>query len=275
MKSLAVFCVNYNSYKELYDYVRSVDVAAGECSDIRVDVYVIDNTDKNYQPINISASHVNIKLFDHHMNYGYFGAVCHAIKEVNLDDYDYYVISNVDVLVDKDIFQKLVAQKYPENTGIIAPRIFSKHLLKNLNPVRLERYSYNRLKMLLFLNDHSVLNTFLLWLRKRIYRLRKSSNAAVEAEQMSKLYLAHGSFILLTKEFYKRCGLIDYPIFLYCEEIYLAELCRKHDLLTVYDGTLKLTDIGMVSTGHLKKKQFCKYNHDAITYIINTFYKNK
>ena len=82
----------------------------------------------------------------------------------------------------------------------------------------------------------------------------------------------HGSFIILTKEYFKRCGIINYPCFLFCEEIYLGEQCKEHQLAVVYEPSLRIDDDEHASTGNFKGKKYCQFNYQALSYIIKKYY---
>ena len=52
---IAIFCVTYNSYNELTNYLSSIDVASKMAVEtISVDVFIADNTEKDYAVININ-----------------------------------------------------------------------------------------------------------------------------------------------------------------------------------------------------------------------------
>lgn len=54
MKRLAIYCVTYHSYNELYRFLQSVEEAALRVSSsLTVDVYVADNTDSQIQPVSV------------------------------------------------------------------------------------------------------------------------------------------------------------------------------------------------------------------------------
>jgi hypothetical protein len=86
------------------------------------------------------------------------------------------------------------------------------------------------------------------------------------------IYAGHGSFIILTRTFFGHGGTIDYPMFLYGEEIYLAEECRQRQLSVVYAPQISVRDIGRVSTGKFSSRQYCQYNYKAICYLISRYY---
>ncbi len=269
MKRLAIFCVNYNSYSELNNYITSLDEAAALCAEVSTDVFVVDNTEKDYKDVSYNVANIRVNVIGNHQNIGYFGGIRKGMQQADMSQYDFYVISNVDVLVEKDFFQKFAVAEYEDNIGIVAPQIYSRKENKHRNPGRMERYSRRSIKIMQFLYSHPMLYAFYY---NYVYKFRKPSKQQLVPRR--EIYLAHGSFIILTKSFYNRCGIVNYPVFLYGEEIYLAELCRNHELKTIYDPSLKVIDIDHVSTGKIKYKRWCKFNHDALTYILDNVLKD-
>ena len=269
MKRIAIFCVNYNSYGELDNYIASLDASAALCKDVSVDVFVVDNTEKNFKDVKYDVHNINVKVYGVHKNNGYFGGIRQGMLKANMAQYDFHIISNVDVLVEKDFFQSFAIDEFDDNIGIVAPQIYSKKEKKHRNPGRMVRYSRRSIKIMQFLYSHPMLYAFYY---NYVYRFRKPSKQQLVPR--GEIYLAHGSFIILTKEFYKRCGVINYPVFLYGEEIYLAELSRNNGLKTIYDPLLKVIDIDHVSTGKIKYKRWCKFNYDALTYILDNVLKD-
>ena len=102
------------------------------------------------------------------------------------------------------------------------------------------------------------------------HTLYKSKKLA--KHERGEIYAGHGSFIILTKAYFERCGKIDYPVFLFCEEIWLAEKCRQAGLKVVYDPRMTIYDSEHVSIGKMPHDTYCRLNYDAVQYIIKTFY---
>jgi GT2 family glycosyltransferase len=66
---------------------------------------------------------------------------------------------------------------------------------------------------------------------------------------------------------------LDYPVFLFCEEIFMAEMVRRIGKKTVHYPAVKVWDCEHASTGLMGLWRYCKYNHDALSYIIKHFYE--
>jgi GT2 family glycosyltransferase len=245
MKHIALFCVSYESDKELDYYRQSLNKAVEKAKGkICLDFFVAHNSRGN--------------------NPGYFGAIKRLMADVDIKEYDYTIISNVDLTVEEDFFLKLADYTCDENIGWIAPQIWSNLEKRDRNPKILERYSQRKLNILKLFYQFPILETLY---THTIYRQKK-----FESHPAGRIYAGHGSFIILTREYFKRCGKIDYPIFLFCEEIYLAEMCQKAGLYVKYEPTIKIIDTELISTGKMKHSHYCRCNYEAMQYIIKSFY---
>ena len=245
MKRIAVFCVTYNSDKELERYEASLRKAAEAAKGaIELDIFVARNTKED--------------------NPGYFGGVKRQMEQVDVETYDYCIISNVDLTVEEDFFVKLAAYDCPKNAGWIAPQIWSQLEGRDRNPGRMERPSLRKLQMLRTCYRIPILDTLY---RRTLYRRKR-----YQSHPAGRIYAGHGSFIILTKRYFEKCGKIDYPVFLFCEELFLAENCRKANLRVEYVPTLRINDSEHVSIGKMPHDIYCRYNYEAVQNIIKTFF---
>ena len=262
--SIAIYCVNYHTYDSLDNYLTSIDRAAETVVETaEITVLVADNTVPT-KPVSYHPHHFKLHQLATGDNKGYFGAVSHAMQQVSPYAFDYSVISNVDVLLSETFFTALVSYPADSQTGWIAPAIYSESLHFDFNPQALSRYSLRKMQLLKWMFKYPLL----LKLKQLLMHRYKD----VKACPSGIIYAGHGSFIILTKTFFQRGGSIDYPMFLYGEEIYLAEECRQRQVRVVYVPEISVRDIGKVSTGKFSSRQYCQYNYQAISYLINRFY---
>ena len=61
----------------------------------------------------------------------------------------------------------------------------------------------------------------------KLYTMTLYKTKRYRSNEAKYIYAGHGSFIILTKAFFQNYSNIAYPMFLYGEEIYLAELIRE------------------------------------------------
>lgn len=265
MKRVLLVCVNYNSYKELSNFYNSVVKSVQNKPDISVDILVADNSTKVEKLAFESTDNVSVK----HVNYpniGYLGAAQRAIaEETDVAQYDYVAISNVDLKMDEDFFSKLVGLKIEDDIAWVATKIWSEDEGRDRNPKVMQRYSKRKLQLINLMYRIPILD----WLyTNTMYKKKAEYAPSPECD----LYAGHGSFMLLTKTFFKHYKKIEYPIFLFGEELYLAELIRKAGLRVHYVPELVVRDMEHVSTGKMKKTFYYKCNKESIDYILNTFY---
>lgn len=102
-----------------------------------------------------------------------------------------------------------------------------------------------------------------------VYKRKKLSPSYPQME----IYAGHGSFMMFTNSFFQRYPRLDYPIFLFGEELYFAEVIKNLDMKVLYEPSLRVIDNEHVSTSTLKKKSYFKYNQESIKYILDTFYE--
>lgn len=264
-------CVNYNTLQETCEYLNSINNSYNKYPIIKLDIIIADNSLKkeNIELKDIS-SNINVKHLASEINRGYFGAIQWSIDESNIDlkKYDYIITSNVDIKIEEDFFLKLSSQKYPEDTGIIAPAIFSKHENCDRNPKILSPLT--KMDMLKYKILYSIPYLHFIY-SKYIYAKKK--NFIKKNHERKEIYAPHGSFMIFCNKFFQAGGNLNYPCFLFGEEIFFAEISKTLKLKVFYDPQLIVEDKDHVSTSLMKSNILRKYNLESITYLKNTFFK--
>lgn len=261
MKSL-IICVNYNTYSNLEDYLQSIDASSEQTKKLVLDVCVVDNTVENYKEITYTPQNFNLRVFPFYTNYGYFGGAIKCIEEIgenSMKEYDYVIISNVDVSLTSSFFNDLGAIKQ-DNYGWIAPKIIRKYDNSNENPFMPERPSKKKIQLLCFIYKHPTIFKLMNWYSLMKHKKRPAS--AVEKPRI--IYAGMGSIFILTKKFFEHNYPLRFPAFMYGEEIHIAELVRKSGLLTYYDPSVLVWDVCGVSTGKLNIKKKCSMMYEGI-----------
>jgi GT2 family glycosyltransferase len=269
-EKILILCVNYNSYKELYNYLNSINTAATKVlHELNVDVMIADNTTANFENIDTEKYiSINVKPFAFHENLGYLGGISRIIKanpSLNFNEYIYVIISNVDIILPPDFFEKLIPYKRDEKVAWIAPKIISYKEKRDRNPKSLKKPSIKHIDELRFLFSHPIL--FNLY-TKTLYKIRKRKTY----NSKEQIYAGHGSFMIFSGSFMKKNRRFKFPSFLFCEEIFLAELVRKSGLIVIYEPSIIVNDIDHISTGKLKKTEYCKMHYNSLTEIKYILY---
>ena len=263
---IAVVCINYNSYNELEKYLASIDRSNKGVDGVTVDVFIADNSNGKESVVNTQYENIHVVQYNFD-NLGYLGGASAVINNLpDVENYDYVAISNVDLQLSENFFQVLKEKKTDDETAWIAPQIYSHDEDRDRNPKVMSRYSKRKLKMLYYMYKYPAL--FYLY-TATAYKRKK---LAPKYDEMD-IYAGHGSFMLLTRNFFKEYKRIEYPIFLFGEELFLAELIKNKGMKVRYMPSLRVEDMEHVSTSRMKKKFYFKCNTESIKYILDTFYE--
>lgn len=264
-----VLAVNYNSNEKTEAYLSSWDKAAQATgADTEVTVVVADNSEE-FEAIQGDWSSICWMQVPTHANKGYLGAVSYVIqkKQLDLNAFDYSIISNVDLEISQDFLMILEKKQYEKNIGCVAPMIYSLGECRNRNPKILSRPSAKKMYFFRLMYEFPV-----------IYQLNKVKNyfrnkrERVYKEQLQ-IYAPHGSFMIFTKPFASFLQSFQYPAFLFGEEIYFAENISKLGLQVLYDPQLKVTDHDHESTGKTHKRIYYKWNAQAMKFLAGEYFK--
>lgn len=228
-----------------------------------MEVIVIDNS-VPAEVINYTPKGFVLHTLASGENKGYFGAVNVGMKQFSPMQYDFVIISNVDVVMEEDFFVQLAKMPVNLSLGWIAPQIFSDTEHRDRNPKIMCRYAKRKLQILRFFFSIPPLYN--------LYTHTAYKSKKLIKHEAGEIYAGHGSFIILTQEYFKRCGIINYPVFLFCEEIYLGEVCQQHGLKVIYEPGIRVNDAEHASTGTFRRSKYCRYNFEALSYILKTYY---
>ena len=249
MKKILLICVTYHSDKELQTFLESVHRAAARAKGImQIDIEVVNN--------------------DLH-NAGYLGGAL-PIYNKHAKDYDFAIISNVDIVLAESFFTELNNLSI-DRIGWIVPRIYSACRDTEENPQAIHRYSKSKIQLLHFLYAHPNLYRLYRHSAHKLTQLLRNNKNRIE--QNMDIYAGNGSFFLFTQAFVEQNIPLQYPCFLYGEEIFFAELVQKSGLRTIFVPNLYIENkTPNVSTSRLGIKGRCAYSKQAMDYLLKTFY---
>ena len=272
---ILITCVCYNNYQDAIKYINSLSNSLDKASMVQVDIYIVNNgiafTEEEQNSF-ISSNLLKVYIVENQTNNGYFPGCLkglnHSLMKGN--EYDAMFVSNVDLKVSDNFFAEFsrVILNYSSSPAIIAPSIYSIYEDKDRNPKVLTRFTVKQMKKYLFLYAIPYLNYFY---KKTFYKNKKNKVSIVDSS--STIYAPHGSFIIFIggRKFWSR--FLEYPIFLFGEEIYVGEEARKKDIPIYYCPTLKVIDSDHASTGKENELFIRKHNFKAISYLFERYWK--
>ncbi len=244
MKKYLLIGVNYKSDEALQQFVESVQHAAKAVEgQVTVDITIADNSENNL---------------------GYLGGAL-QIYNAKAKEHDFVSISNVDLRMAEDFFEKLLAIDTTD-IGWIAPDIYTTKIDRHENPYMLSRPTKRNFRIWRMIYS----NTLIYSLYHKLYLLKSTKKPIYPA---CDIYAGHGSFMLFTKAFVNKNAELHFPSFMYGEEIYMAELVRKAQLKVSYCPTLHIANTGNISTGLINQTQKSKWSKESLHALYTTYFK--
>jgi len=274
---ILITCVCYNNFSDAHSYLKSLSTSLEMSPEVElVDFYLINNGTKlsseQKEAISTQCS-INVFVVENQINNGYFpGCLNGYIRSLNKGK-QYYamLVSNVDLEVDADFFKQLVmlSSTYRNEPTIIAPSIVSLSENKDRNPKVLTRFTKRQMQKYLFLYSIPYLHTLY---KKTVYKSKPRTTALANG---SSIYAPHGSFIVFLSGATYWQNLLNYPVFLFGEEIYIGEQARIHGIPVKYHRELKIIDSDHASTGKENEGFIRKHNLKAIRYLYKRYWNTK
>jgi GT2 family glycosyltransferase len=272
MNTLVFVLVNYFKEKELTTFVCNFLFPQEHTNYI---IYIVDNGSHN--PIELISLQENsrVRILQPGQNVGYCGAAFLAfqdfIEKNNQQLPSAFVLSNFDVSFDNFNFLRMISEAVDEGKAeIIGPQLISSLSHVALNPMYRERLPLSHIDRLI-----KVTSSYPLYYVYQLLHYAKramSKNLAQKSEQDEFTYAIHGSMMIFSEAFFKKGGTLDYPSFLYGEEIFVAEQAKKLGLKTLVSARLQVTHHEHATTGNMKNRMHMQYLHASLSYLKKAFY---
>lgn len=273
---ILIIGVNYNTYPETLRYLESITPPPQG----KITLVLADNSSSPAQEDfrDKIARYSFIKYLKTEKNLGYFGGARAGLQHYMAGRKsfpEWVLVTNVDVCFSAGFFARLTGMKAWENLGIIAPAILSEKWGTDYNPKIETRYSLKKVRMYRVLYSNFLIqNAFLAgaYLKKWIQGKRMPENDRNGNREKRKIYAPHGSCMIFRKSYFEKGGTLDLPNFLFGEEIYVAETCRKKGLDVIYDPGLVIRDHEHASVGFFVSPRMNRYFRESIRNVME-YYK--
>jgi len=221
----------------------------------------------------------NLRVIQSTANRGYFGGARFAFDQYlaeGNDLPDWVIVCNHDILIrDEDFFARLLRED-PQAVGVIAPRILVWPSNLDQNPFMRHRPGWLRWAQLRILSSNYQLAAIRYWLWRRkagvrswLAERRRESNANTDCRQS--IYAPHGSFFIFSRKYFEVGGYLDGNLFLYGEEISVAEICWRLGLPIVYEPSLCVHHNEHQSTGKAFSRRKYECEKQALRYVTSQY----
>lgn len=238
-----------------------------QISDGTVDVAVVINKNTHKDNLEDLCTACG-KLVDYGENVGYLNSMLRYIRENDVSQYDYIILSNTDIHYEmKSFFSRLAENRYNPDIGCIAPSVFSTMTQSYQNPHYVERIPKEKFKRLARIFSHPSLG--LLYLRLSEWKAKGETS---EKKSSCYVYSPNGSYMIFTKEFIARIKGYEYGVKLYSEESCIGELLCKNGLRCFYDESIEVIHEESTVTGKINYRERFAAWRESIEYILHEFY---
>jgi GT2 family glycosyltransferase len=268
--------VNYKGEQSTIELLASLS-RLNEFSSLAVIVVDNGSGEENLSQLKAAiASLPNVQLLASATNRGYFGAAKFA--------YDHYlgqghelpnwtIVCNHDVVIeDPEFLLKLNAEDC-QTVGVLAPRVRVADTGADQNPFMRLRPGWIRLASLRLVYSNypfALLWDWLSYKKRALQRIHSLPSKRILTRE--NIYAAHGSCFIFSKQFFEAGGFFDDDLFLYGEEISVAEICRSLGLSVIFEPALKLSHNEHASTGHVISRFSYRCQKKALQHLTARYF---
>ena len=284
-KRVLVLCVHYKNTDEVRRFVRAV---AAQRLDTSLSLMVVDNSGELLRVSNLDTdggSRCEVTVLDAGSNIGYYGAAAFA-----MDRYlktavmpDWVVVCNTDIeFAGSDFFARLSALHDRRAVTVVTPRIITSKGEERIEFTRM-RPSARRLSVYQWILD----NRWVSFLYHAFIHLKVKSldwwrgvkanrghhRNAVARRAPFAVYAPAGSFACFSRGYFEAGGDLRHGAFLYGEEVFVAETCKRIGGQVLFDPRLAVVHQGFSTTNVFRVNRVVDFKRDAVRFYRNAFFK--
>ena len=239
---------------------------------------IVDNASDDDEVLRQLASDNNhVHLLKPGKNLGYLGAAKAALEDWKTKNEGYpeiFILSNTDIdFLDREPYQAIFKSYKALNWAMMGPAIISTATEKHQNPYLPERPSVRKMNWLCKLTASPLYYRLLM-----AYHLTKQwwlPQISDIPEKPTQVYGVHGSFLCLSQKYFEAGGTLDFPGFLFGEEIFLAETCRLKNLPVYFDPQIQVLHSEHATTGWIKSNKQLGFMHQSYRYLLAEYFRGK
>lgn len=234
-KDIVISVICYGNEDEVISFAREL---SNQKDKEKIILLVTCNKCNNIELLKKELCKVQIssRIFLPEKNLGYLQGCIYGIKEYN-NNYKWAIISNTDIeFVSKSFFSEFLQKEYASDIACVGPNIKLKGDIKKQNPFAISRP--DRQKMLVRKIAYS--NYFFYRIYLELSRFKRNIHKDIQEVKSGVVYAVHGSIFFLKKQCIERLISDNNSLFLYGEELYIAEMIRNEKQYCFYDNTLEV-----------------------------------
>lgn len=268
MIEIAISVICYDNENEVLEFA---DKLSKQKNCERIILLITCNKCKDIRKLKdfLSKLKITSQVFDPGKNLGYLHGCLYGFKSYN-GNYKWAVISNTDIeFVSEKFFSEILEKNYNSKIGCVGPDVTLKMTGRHQNPFALTRPKNNIMKLRKIAYSNYKLYSLYNWLsfiKNKTYHFKKKIKS-------NYIYGVHGSIVILRRECIEKFLEDDIQIFMYGEELYIAEKLRENHLLSYYDSNLKIIHNENQVTGKITDKRKQKWCSQSMNFLVDRYWK--
>jgi GT2 family glycosyltransferase len=281
-----IIAVNYKTDEHARELARSLVSYSNQ----DVSVIFVDNSERDDPEAFTSMIHAvnpDVQCLHAPGNLGYFGGANFGLRNYLAHSAlpEWVIICNVDIeFRDPGFFVTLRQLEAAGDIGVVAPRIWSARFHRDVNPKITQRPTKRRMVFykVIFGNyylqaAYEVLSVAKYGLKKQIRSARAHFHKRPAHNTTSigttPIYAGHGSCMIFSRRYFVSGGNVEYPVFLFGEEIFVAETARGLGLSVVHCPQLWVFDKEHASTGGaMRSRKVAGFMNEATQYLAEKYF---
>ena len=266
MEAIVTSVVCYNNEDEVLSYAK--EISRQQCE--REIVLVITcNGCKDVELLtsNVHAILPNAKVFDPQRNLGYLPGCLYGISHLDVE-YKWAMISNTDIRFEDERFFCHFLDSVPSGVWCVGPNIVLSATGEHQNPFLVRHPSRKQIEKWRIIYSNSVLFYVYYKLSRLKKKYKKSKN---ENDLSGSVYAVHGSCFALSKECVQQLADIQIPLFMYEEELFLAEMVKTGNGTVHYCRDAVVFHDENLVTGRVSISKKLRWIRESYRYMYNMF----
>jgi GT2 family glycosyltransferase len=283
--STLTICVNYHNDEQTVHFVQGLLALRGVPDQ---KVIIVDNSEPpavNSPLRDLARTDRRIWLRWPGKNLGYYGGAAWGLRE-HIKEFalpEWIIVCNTDIdLIQLDFLSKLCALYYASHYAVVSPAIISAASARDLNPYMKTRPTSFRMHFYKWTFRYypiSMIYQLLALLKNKILFILKRalvwSNANLDQKFLvpQQIYAPHASFVAYNQKYFELGGTLDHGVFLFGEEIFIAETAKRLGLNIAYDPRLRIVHLEHSTTNIFKSRKILGFLREAAEYCADTFFR--
>lgn len=273
-KSVCISVVCYNNENEVIAFGKKLSRQNYE--NIFLVVTCNSTTDFAFLENEINKLPFKTLIIEPPKNLGYLNGCLFGLRTLGkIDSFDWIIMCNTDIdFYEDDFFSKLVEEPYEDSIWCQGPSIMLASNNIQQNPFLKKRPSkgYILRRYLSFINYYIYCAQYVSFRLKR-RALNSRSSCAGGREQHEMVYAVHGSFFILRSGLVQKLLNTDNSIFMYGEELFIAELAEASNKKTMVNWKLHVIHNENQTTSMVTSKLKQQWKKTSMCFIYKNFFK--